>query len=185
MEEIWKDIQGLEGYYQVSNLGRVRSLKRLSSKIKRFYGGNILIPQKTRKGYLQVCFSKYGAWVLTARVHRLVAEAFLPNPDNLQEVNHKDEDKTNNRVDNLEWCNSMYNHLYGTRLKRVAEKLSKKVGQYKDGKLIKIWGSVTEAAKTLGLNKGNLAAVCRGTPYFKDGRMYTPQSCGGYQWKYI
>ncbi len=115
MEEIWKDIEGYEGKYQASNLGNVRSLNyRKTSELK-------LLKQKTDgNGYKRVNLYKDGKRK-NCRVHRLVAIAFLPNPNNLPVVNHKDEDKTNNNVNNLEWCTQEYNLNYGTRNERASE----------------------------------------------------------------
>lgn len=118
MEEIWKSI-GYEGY-EVSNLGRVKSYKY--DKIN----GKIMKPYKNTKGYLQIDLQLDGRKRenrVHLSVHRLVAIAFIPNPDNLPQVNHKDEDKTNNCVDNLEWCTNDYNAHYGTHIERVAEKI--------------------------------------------------------------
>lgn len=118
MEEIWKLI-GYEGY-EVSNLGRVKSYKY--DKIN----GKIMKPYKNTKGYLQIDLQLDGRKRenrVHLSVHRLVAIAFIPNPDNLPQVNHKDEDKTNNCVDNLEWCTNDYNAHYGTHIERVAEKI--------------------------------------------------------------
>lgn len=122
-EEIWIPIKGFEGYYEVSNLGRVRSLDRynvMKTKrgewVKRKRKGAIMIPSLDgRKHYLQVCLSKCGKRTMLL-VHRLVAEAFLENPENLPEVNHKDENKANNNVSNLEWCDHKYNNNYGNKL---------------------------------------------------------------------
>lgn len=118
MEEIWKPI-GYEGY-EVSNLGRVKSYKY--NKIN----GKIMKPYKSTKGYLQIDLQLDGRKRenrVHLAIHRLVAMAFIPNPDNLPQVNHKDEDKTNNCVDNLEWCTNDYNAHYGTHIERVAEKI--------------------------------------------------------------
>lgn len=118
MEEIWKPI-GYEGY-EVSNLGRVKSYKY--DKIN----GKIMKPYKNTKGYLQIDLQLDGRKRenrVHLSVHRLVAIAFIPNPDNLPQVNHKDEDKINNCVDNLEWCTNDYNAHYGTHIERVAEKI--------------------------------------------------------------
>ena len=106
MQEIWKDISGFEGVYEISSYGRVRSVK----------SGKILSTSKCGgcRGYLSVCLSKNGKRY-GKLVHRLVAEAFIPAVEGLSEVNHKDEDKTNNRVENLEFCNHKYNMNYGTR----------------------------------------------------------------------
>lgn len=120
MDEIWKDIEGYEGLYQVSNLGNVRSLN---------YGrtGEIkLLNQYTnKKGYKHTSLSKNGK-VKNHLIHRLVAIAFIPNPNNYKEVNHKDENPSNNNVKNLEWCTREYNNNYGTRNKRASEKMKGK-----------------------------------------------------------
>ena len=120
MQEIWKDVKGFEGFYQVSNLGRVRSLDRIAvsenrstQKIK----GAIKKVKVGKNGYYMVMFYKDSKYKC-AYVHRLVAQAFIPNPDNLPQVNHKDEIRTNNCVDNLEWCDSKYNNNYGTKIDR-------------------------------------------------------------------
>lgn len=108
MEEIWKPIEGYEGLYEISSYGRVKSLKR----------NIILIPKKEPTGYLR-CNLYLNKNMKTVSIHRLVAQAFLPNPDGLPQVNHRDEDKTNNRVENLEWCTVKYNNDYGTRKEKV------------------------------------------------------------------
>lgn len=114
--EIWKDIQGYDGLYQVSNIGRVKSLN-----YSRTGKEKILKPCKAN-GYLQVYLYKEGKSKMY-KIHRLVAMAFIPNPDNLPCVNHIDEDKSNNCEDNLEWCTVAYNNTYGTRIQRQAESL--------------------------------------------------------------
>lgn len=109
--EVWKAIEGYEGLYEVSNLGRVRSLDHYDS-IGRFHAGVMLKPQlDSRKNYLHVNLSGK-----SVNVHRIVAKAFIDNPYNYEEINHKDEDKTNNRVSNLEWCTRKYNNNYGSKL---------------------------------------------------------------------
>ena len=102
MEE-WRDIQGYEGLYMVSNLGRVKSLNYHRTGKER-----IMKPSDNGHGYLFVVLCKDGK-DKNCRINRLVAQAFLPNPDNLPEVNHKDENKYNNCVENLEWCDRSYN----------------------------------------------------------------------------
>ena len=118
MTEEWRDIKGYEGYYQVSNLGRVRSVDRYCAcwSSVRFVKG-ALKNVRPHNGYLVVDLSLNGK-SKTISVHRLVAQAFIPNTDNLPQVNHKDENKQNNCVDNLEWCTCEYNIKYGTRLQR-------------------------------------------------------------------
>ena len=117
--EEWRPVVGYEGLYEVSNIGRVRSLDRyVKGKGKSYFlhKGRVLSPGIKTEGYLIVRLQRRMFYV-----HRLVTEAFLPNPDNLPEVNHKDEDKLNNRVDNLEWCTVKYNNNYGTRTIRAKE----------------------------------------------------------------
>ena len=158
--EIWKDKKDYEGLYQASNLGRVRSVDRWvkgKSGSLRLIKGKILKPGTTKDGYLQVVLCKNGK-EKTFRVHRLVAETFLLNPENLPEVNHKDEDKTNNNVENLEFCDRTYNVNYGTR----NEKQSKKVYQYTlDGQFVREWVSTREAGRN-GFNSGHIASCCKG-----------------------
>ena len=122
MEEIWKDIEGYEGLYQVSNFGNVKSVKRV---VKRANSTNLSVKERllkerpNHKGYKMVSLSKNGKGKFCT-IHRLVAKAFIPNPQNLPQVNHKDEDKMNNHADNLEWCTNKYNINYnnGAAIKR-------------------------------------------------------------------
>lgn len=104
--EIWKDIKDFEGLYWISNLGRVKNKH-----------GKILKPRLSSNGYYNICLYKNNK-AKCYTVHRLVAEAFIPNPDNLPEINHKDENRLNNEVYNLEWCNRKYNQHYGSAIKK-------------------------------------------------------------------
>ena len=154
--EEWRDIVGYENY-QVSNMGRVKSLNYNHTKQEKILSQFL----NNRIGYLQVVLYKEGK-MKTFRVHRLVANAFIENPNNYPMINHKDEDKTNNCVDNLEWCTNSYNQKYGNCPKKIAEKLSKLVYQYtKDRTLIAIWQSTMECSRQ-GFDGGHIAACCRG-----------------------
>lgn len=164
----WRPVVGYEGLYEVNNLGEVRSLDRTDIRTNsiRPLKGKILKPIQIGD-YLTVHLSKNGI-KRHCRIHCLVAKAFLPNPDNLPQVNHKDEDKTNNRASNLEWCTSEYNVNYGTGIeRRVAmhrnNKLSGKVYQYTlDGEFIREWPSVKEISRTTGYSYGYLIQVLSG-----------------------
>lgn len=167
--EVWKDIKDYEGLYQSSTFGRARSLdtyRKGKNDSLRFCKGKILKPSTNKDGYLQVKLFKNGK-KKAYYVHRLVAEAFIPNPDNLPCVNHKDENPQNNSVNNLEWCSYTYNNNYGTRNEKVAEKntngkRSKTVLQYDlEGNFIKEWQSTRECERN-GFKQGNVAACCRG-----------------------
>ena len=132
MKEIWKDIKDFESYYQISNLGRIRSVTR-KAKVKilnndyRTIKGQLLSPAKTKDGYLKVSLSKEHKRYYF-KVHRLVAQTFIPNPNNYPCVNHKDENKSNTGVDNLEWCTIKYNCNYGSRNSKIYNKTSFKKG---------------------------------------------------------
>lgn len=124
MTEIWKDIEGFEGLYQVSNLGNIKSLSRIyfsgnRHNTKKYVEEHILTPRKTKTGYCRVMFVKDGK-KQDYYIHRIVALTFLQNPDNLPDVNHKDENKENNSVDNLEFCTRKYNCNYGDRNNKVS-----------------------------------------------------------------
>lgn len=122
--EVWKPVKGFEGYYEVSDLGRVRSIDRVIydnvRKCNRLLKGRLLVQRDNGHGYKGVMFCKDHK-LYNKYVHILVAETFLENPLKLPTVNHKDEDKENNAVTNLEWCTQYYNNEYGTRKKRWYE----------------------------------------------------------------
>ena len=169
-QEEWKPIPGYEGLYEVSNYGRVRSFKWSSN-------GKILSPIKCGNGYLFVILYKDGKAKKHCTIHRLVAEAFIPNPSNFPQVNHMDECKKNNYFENLEWCSSAYNNSYGTRTRRMAEKNSKPVVQLdKKGNFISEFESLREASRRTGIADENICRCCN----HKPGRY----SAGGFIWIY-
>lgn len=192
-KEIWKDIAGYEKMYQVSNLGRVRSLDRYSWNGYKYWlqRGKILKPCQQKSGYLNVDLSDGHSKSHKYRVHRLVAQAFIPNPNNYPQVNHKDEDKSNNKVENLEWCTAKYNLNYGhhnkkaanTRMKNGFEKIAIKNGRMVskpviqltlDGKIIKYYNSQSEAARKNNIKSGGISDCCnKKIKYYK-----------GYLWEF-
>jgi len=182
-KEEWRDIAGYEGRYQVSNMGRVKSLERTvvgKNGSQRTIRERILKPDTTHDDYLQVKLYKGCGKKKIFKVHRLVCEAFHENPENKPCVNHIDENKANNAVSNLEWCTVKENNNHGTRNTRagkaIAKALNKQVGQYtRDGKLIKVWQSTMEVERQLGFANGAISAVARGER----------KTAYGYVWKYI
>lgn len=188
--EIWKDIKGYEGLYQISNYGRVKSLGNGNSNNSK---ERILKPAKLKDGYLYVILSKQGKRK-GFKIHRLVAQAFIENPNNYPQVNHKDEDKTNNNVSNLEFCTPKYNINYGTAIQRRVEntdykaiaakidytvisakrtaKISKQVLCVETGK---IYSSIHQVERELGFDGSCISKCCRG----KLTTMY------GYHWEYV
>ena len=154
-EEIFKDIEGFEGIYKISNFG---NCLRYNKKEKRF------IPKKPvicTNGYIEFQLSKKGKRFCKL-AHRLVAEAFIPNPENKPQINHKDENIQNNKFDNLEWVTAKENANYGTRNERFAEKLSTPIVQLSiDGEFIRRWKSSEEASRELGIRGENFTRCCR------------------------
>lgn len=169
--EIWKDIKDYENKYQISNYGRVKSLfnKSWDKKTKR----ERILTIKTTGNYPHIRLFKNNVGK-NFLVHRLVAETFIPNPQKKSQVNHIDENKYNNCISNLEWCDSTYNINYGERTKKVKEKLSIKIGQYDlNNKLIKVWDTMNDAIRYY--NNKHICDVC------KNKR----KTANGYIWKYI
>ena len=182
--EVWKDVVGFEGLYQVSNRGNVRSVARKDS-IGRKCGGRMLKPGYDKDGYLRVNLFKNCKYK-TRFIHSLVAGAFIPNPNGYSEINHRDENKVNNYANNLEWCTREYNNNHGTRSERSAQAQSKKVRavNVKTGEVL-TFNSTVEAGNE-GYYHRNVAKACRGTyksgrtgKLIGDGRTYK-----GYRWYY-
>ena len=151
ISELWKDIEGLEGIYQISSKGKVRSLDRWvtdKNGKKVFWKSQPIKPHPQHKdgsGYLQAVLRMNGKYVHFL-IHRLVAKAFIPNPNNLEQVNHIDENKHNNDVNNLEWLSRLDNTRYGTGIDRMAEKHSTAIIQLDmNGNLVKEWRSIRQA----------------------------------------
>lgn len=181
-KEIWKDIPGYEGLYKASNLGRIKSLpKRKNGRCAGFYimRERILKPQQSGCGYLFVRLATMvNGKINKEYVHRVIATAFITNPNNLPQINHKDENRTNNHVDNLEWCDAKYNMNYNGKAYRTAECHRTKVAQYTlNGEYITTYPIMTIAAISIGKTSrfaSNISACCKGTV----------KSSHGYIWKY-
>ena len=152
--EVWKDIPGYEGLYQVSSLGRVKSFPRPGTHSQQ---EQIMKQTPDQKGYLRLWLCKGGKGK-NVKIHRLVAEAFIPNENNLPQVNHKDENKGNNSVDNLEWCDNRYNAIYNDRMQKIARKLSRKVKCLETNV---VYDSVAEAVRKTGLSHSNIVYCCQ------------------------
>lgn len=168
--EEWRQVKGFEGKYEVSNLGRVKSLSR-----NYLYGhhGDIILSTNDRRGYRGVTLFKDGKRYYYA-VHRLVAEAFIPNPLNLPEVNHLDENRANNEATNLEWCTRKENVNYGNCRSKISKGVSRKVIAYTiDGKVFRVFNSMTEASKELNINVSQISLCCK----------YTHLTARGLKWR--
>lgn len=180
----WKDIVGYENEYQINQFGEIRTLKD-SPKLKKY---DVLKPQiSKRNGYIYQMLYKNGKEKLL-RVHRLVAMAFLPNPNNLPQVNHKDGNKQNNSVDNLEWCAQSDNmkHAYKNGLQIPSEnqrkaiintnKLKqKKVCQIKDGEIINTFSGISEASRQTKISISCISRCCN----------LKRKSTNGYEWRFL
>lgn len=150
--EIWKDCKGYEGSYQVSNLGRIWSIK----------GQRYLKGCEDKDGYLRVNLTAKNGKVKMERIHRLVAIAFISNPLGLPVVNHKDENKQNNTVDNLEWCSVGYNNIYSKGKPIICVELNR------------VFDCSQSAMRELGINGSDIRKCCKGQK----------KTVGGYHWRY-
>ena len=180
MKEIWKPIEGYEGRYEVSNIGRVRSLDRIisfksSNKYRSFESsymkkGRILVPVKHKNGYSVV---KIEGKIIG--IHRLVAETFVQNPYNKQQVNHIDGNKQNNNAENLEWVTQSENTIHAYKNDLVKHKVVA-VKQYDlQGNYIRTWNSIKSASEELGANASKISDCCRGAR----------KTTHGFKWEYV
>lgn len=177
MKEIWKPIKGYENAYEVSNKGNIRSVDRHVYQQNRMvlYKGTKLKPYKNNAGYFCIGLS-IGNKKKKFTIHRLVAESFLPNPHNYPQINHKDENKENNELTNLEWCTGSYNDRYGTLSKRKEIKYGHKVCMYnKRGEFLKVFLSARGAEREMGISHSEILNCCKGDAY----------TAGGYVWRFL
>ena len=160
--ETFVEIEGFEKY-EASNLGRVRNIK----------SGIVLKPWITKDGYLRHCLYKHNKRK-NLLLHRIIATAFIDNPEKKPQVNHIDENKLNNDLSNLEWCTERENAIHGTRTKRVAEKLSQKVIQLDlNDNILNVFKSMRQAERETGVSVGNISSCCN----------RKTKSAGGYKWR--
>lgn len=164
-DEIWKDIKGWEGLYQVSSHGRVKSFRK---KEPRLLSTCIGI-----HGYCVVLLHDGNGHRKNERVHRLVAQTFIPNPNNYPYINHKDEDKTNNHVENLEWCTAEYNSNFGTCKSRIGNSNSRPILKYDlEGNFIREYKSMSEAERIEGINHASICICCSGKVSYQCGYIW-------------
>lgn len=162
--EIWKDIPNYEGLYQISNLGNVKSLYRITNN-NHIIHEKILKPQDNNNGYLIVNLYKNNK-MKAKLIHRLVAKTFIDNPNNYSYINHIDKNKSNNTVNNLEWCTQSYNVIYSK---------GRKVNQYdKNNNFIKTWNSIADVKRLLNIDSSLIIRCCKGIK----------KSAGGFKWEY-
>ena len=184
MEEIWKDIPGFEGYYKVSNIGNIMSVKRL---VNSSITNKRLVNERVRK----ININKYGYQYITLHkkgkgthftIHRLVAMCFIPNSNNYSSINHMDEDKLNNNFENLEWCTTKYNNFYNNRQEKINIKLREygkvigtSISQYTlDGILVNKYNSLREMQRLTRFSRSSVKNCC----------IELRENYNGYTWKY-
>lgn len=180
MLEEWRPIVGFEGLYEVSNTGIVRTQGRTIEAVRngttytKSYPPRTMAISNGKGGYQILCLYKNGKHY-NKSLHRLVAETFIPNPGNLPQINHKDENILNNHADNLEWCDAKYNCNYGKRTEKSIAPKRKPVGCYKDGALVKTFVSQAQAGREMGVESSGISMCCNGKiPHFH-----------GYEWRFI
>lgn len=183
--ETWRDIPGWEGIYQISNLGRVKSFKVVPS-------GKVMRLSNKTGDYIRIVLQKKGRKNETHLVHRLVAKLFLPNPSNLPVVNHKDGNKQNNSLSNLEWCTNSYNVRHSMNMHPMQSvsmvyynkfERPKSIAQIdKDGNILAVYGSARMAQVSTGICSRNILQVANRTPFNKKGQ--TRKTAGGYAWRF-
>ena len=172
MEKLWKEIPGTDGKYLISTAGEVMAISRRVKfgHVYRWTKTKLLTPRDNGKGYLELEFLGKHHYI-----HRLVAEAFIPNPYNFPCINHKDENKENNSVENLEWCDYSYNTNYGTRTKRAKEK------RFSDRFVVinldtgDVYQTPKDASRATGIHNDSISRVCKGKS----------KTAGGYRWRYL
>lgn len=169
--EIWKDISGFEGVYKVSNKGNIKSLSRIDAR-GRLLKNKLLKLGKSKGGYYQVVLCN--GFKKKYKVHRLVAMAFIPNPNNLPQINHKNEVKTDNRVENLEWCTPQYNVNYGNGIAKMREARKRPVYQInKEEIIVGIYATAYEASQKTGIDNSSICKCVKGLR----------ESAGGFKWQ--
>lgn len=186
IEEVWKDIPNYEGLYQISNLGRVKSLPRKWSPKE-----TILKAEGKSEEYLHVSLWKNRV-SYHLYIHKCVAQLFVPNPNNYTYINHKDENKRNNTYSNLEWCTFEYNMNYGTRNERIGSKLTNRKDKSKpvlqkdlNGNIISEYKSLSEAHRVTGFSLMGIKIACDGGYFDKrDNKFYPITTCKGSKFEY-